>query len=112
MRQARVREVVGGTIRQHMAARLATGWASAKELSALLHIGEKEVYDHLGHIEKSAPRSGGMLVVQPAVCRDCGFVFKKRGRLTKPGSCPLCRGTFVEEPLFRLEHRGGGEQAG
>ncbi|MEW6593449.1 MAG: transcriptional regulator [Thermodesulfobacteriota bacterium] len=102
----RVREAVGGTIRQRMMERLATGWASARELSVLLHIGEKEVYDHLRHIEKSAARSGNVLVVQPSVCRDCGFVFAKRDRLTKPGSCPLCRGTFVEEPLFALEKRG------
>lgn len=94
-----------GTIRQRMMARLATGFFSAKELSGLLHIGEKEVYDHLRHIEKSAPRSGVFLAVKPAVCRDCGFVFRKRGRLTKPGSCPLCQGTFVEEPLFSLEQR-------
>lgn len=105
MVRERVREAVGGTIRQRMTARLAEGWASAKELSALLHIGEKEVYDHLRHIEKSAAHSGAALAVQPAVCRDCGFVFKKRQRLTKPGSCPICQGTFVEEPLFALERR-------
>lgn len=106
MGRSRALEAAGGTIRQRMMARLATGWASAKELSALLHIGEKEVYGHLRHIEKSAARSGGVLVVKPAICRDCGFVFKKRHRLTKPGSCPLCQGTFVEEPLFVLEQRG------
>lgn len=94
-----------GTIRQRMMARLAAGRVSAKELSGLLHIGEKEVHGHLVHIGKSAPRSGFHLAVQPAICRDCGFVFRKRKRLTKPGSCPLCRGTFVEEPLFSLEQR-------
>ena len=106
MVRERVREAEGGTIRQRMMARLATGWASAKELSALLHIGEKEVYDHLRHIDKSAAHSGSALAVQPAVFRDCGFVFRKRERLTKPGSCPICSGTYVEEPLFALQQRG------
>lgn len=105
MARRKGREAEGGTIRQRMMARLAVGWASAKELSALLHIGEKEIYGHLLHLEKSAPRSGMVLVVKPAACRDCGFVFKKRERLTKPGSCPLCQGTFMEEPLFALEQR-------
>ena len=96
-----------GTIRQQMAVLLEGGWISAKELSGRLHIGEKEVYGHLVHIEKSAPRSGFHLVLKPAACRDCGFVFAKRERLTKPGKCPKCRGTFVEEPLFSLQVQGG-----
>ena len=95
-----------GTIRQQMATLLAAGWISARQLSGQLHIGEKEVYAHLAHLEKSAPRSGCKLAVKPAACRDCGFVFVKRERLTKPGKCPQCRGTFVEEPFFSLIRKG------
>lgn len=91
------------TIRQQLVSLLRSGGFSARELSGAVHIGEKEVYQHLAHIDKSAAHLRLRLQVEPAVCRNCGFVFAKRERLTKPGKCPVCRGTFVEEPRFSLE---------
>jgi len=43
------------------------------------------------------------LVVVPAQCERCGFAFRKRGRLKRPGKCPLCRSESVQEPLFSVE---------
>jgi transcriptional regulator len=76
---------------------------SAKEISAGVRIPEKEVYFHLDHIQKTMTRKERRLVVTPASCLKCGFVFKKRERLTKPGRCPVCHGELVEEPLFSIE---------
>jgi predicted Zn-ribbon and HTH transcriptional regulator len=44
-------------------------------------------------------------VVEPARCQVCGFVFKKRDRLTSPGRCPSCRSSRIEEPLFTIQKR-------
>ena len=75
---------------------------SAKEISGLVHITEKEVYSHLEHIRRSLHAGGGVLEVTPPACRGCGFVFAKRDRLTSPGKCPVCRHEAISEPRFAI----------
>ncbi len=88
----------GETVRQAIVQFLGAEPRSAREISQALHVAEKEVYGHLEHIR----RSGRHLVVTPAECRKCGYVFGKRDRLTPPGRCPLCRHEAISEPLFSL----------
>lgn len=85
---------------------LEEGALSAGELSILLRVPEKEVCRHLPHVEKTLRKRGRRLLVEPARCRQCGFVFRKRERFTKPSRCPLCRGESVEEPLFSSPGEG------
>lgn len=107
---ARTKEAVE-TVRQEITALLEGGQEggqgarpiSAHEISALAGVPEKEVYGHLEHIRKSLNKSDRKLVVTPAVCKGCGFVFKKRGRLKKPGRCPVCRGESIGFPLFAIQ---------
>ena len=75
---------------------------SAMNVSGIVGIPEKEVYDHLEHIQKTIHKGGRILIVVPAECRKCGFRFRKRGKLKKPGKCPICRGEAIEEPLFAI----------
>jgi predicted Zn-ribbon and HTH transcriptional regulator len=91
------------TIRHEILAILTDQTLSAKDISAEVHIPEKDVYDHLEHIERSTHATGHHLTVIPAECEKCGFVFKKRERLNKPGRCPVCKGEKIQEPLFRIE---------
>jgi predicted Zn-ribbon and HTH transcriptional regulator len=37
------------------------------------------------------------LLVEPAACQKCGFEFTK-GKLLKPGRCPKCKSTWIDEP--------------
>lgn len=90
------------TIRREIIAILEEGTISAKEISAGVKIPEKEVYDHLDHIHRTMSKRDKHLVVTPAECLKCGFVFKKRERLTKPGRCPVCHEELIQEPLFSL----------
>ena len=76
---------------------------SAKEISALVKVSEKEVYSHLEHIQKTINKRKQNLNITPAECRKCGFVFSKRDRLKKPGKCPICHGEFIQEPLFTVK---------
>jgi len=73
---------------------------SAWDLSGRVGIPEKEVAGHLEHIRASLHRSGRQLEVKPAECAKCGFVFEKRGRLTRPSKCPVCHSESVHAPLF------------
>lgn len=75
---------------------------TARELSAALGIPEKSVPDHLEHLQKSLRGQGLSLTTTPASCLACGFVFRKRTRLSRPGKCPVCRGTHLSEPRFAL----------
>jgi len=75
---------------------------SALEISAEARVPEKEVYGHLEHIRKSLGEQNRKLVVTPAECLGCGFVFKKRERLTTPGRCPVCHGEHIQESLYSI----------
>lgn len=90
------------TVRHEIQALLSGHDLSAKDISMAIGIPEKEVYDHLDHVRLMLRRSGAILLVVPASCRKCGFVFSKRNRLTKPGRCPVCRGEQIEEPRFSV----------
>ncbi len=98
------------TVRQQVLDLLSgQGPVSAKEISARVGIPEKEVYGHLAHIQRSLQHGRERLRVVPACCRDCGFKFVKRERFAKPGHCPRCRGTYIEEPLYLV---GSGREQG
>src|SRR5687767_8291820 len=91
------------TPRARLRAFLVDGPATARELSQKAGIAEKEVLHHLEHLERSARARGQKLVVEPSTCLGCGFVFRDRERLAKPGSCPGCRGTPIAPPRFSLQ---------
>jgi predicted Zn-ribbon and HTH transcriptional regulator len=90
------------TIRQALINLLSGEPLCARELSRVLGIREKEVCDHLVHIERTAGARNKKLTTLPFACLDCGFVFRDRKHFTRPGKCPRCRGTHIETPRFQL----------
>jgi len=90
------------TIRQQIFSWLCDREMTAKDLSMVVKIPEKEVTVHLNHIGKTAAAKGNSLVIHPFECLSCGYLFKERKRFTRPGRCPKCKGTHVESPVFRI----------
>lgn len=90
------------TIRQQIISLLEGNTLSAKDISADIRVSEKEVYEHLEHIQRTINKTKHNFVIMPAVCKKCGFIFRKRERLKKPGRCPICRGELIQEPLFSV----------
>jgi len=90
------------TARQALLDALARGPFTAHELSREVGIPERDVVSHLEHLEKSARARGARLVMEPPVCEECGFSFKKRDRLGRPSRCPVCRSGRVSPPRFRI----------
>ena len=88
------------TIRQNIEQMLQQGPWSAQELASALLLTRQEVEGHLLHLQRSLKRR---LVVEPACCLACGYVFAKRSRLDAPGRCPECRGQRIEGPWFRVK---------
>jgi len=89
------------TLRQSIIALLKDQDLSAREISQVIGIREKEVYEHLTHIARSAAVKG-KFKVRPPVCRECGFEFRKRDRLSPPGRCFHCRSESIQPPRFRI----------
>ena len=92
----------GTTLRHALREELLDGFSTARDLSSRLGVPEKDIAHHLEHLERSLRGTGGRLEVEPASCVGCGFVFRKRERLTRPTSCPLCNGERIEPPRFRV----------
>jgi predicted Zn-ribbon and HTH transcriptional regulator len=91
------------TVRRKILSRISTCACTAKEISSAVRRPEKEVSGHLEHLRKSLRAEGRRLVLVPAECRGCGFVFRKRDRLNAPGRCPVCKGEAISDPAFRVE---------
>ncbi len=61
------------------------------------------ILEDLKAIQKIVKREGKVLMIKPAVCRKCGFVFKPEIKI--PGRCPRCHSEWIEEPRFIIKSR-------
>lgn len=75
----------------------------ARGLSEELRVKEKEIYEHLAHVERSVEAAGGKFILLPSECLLCGYVFEDRRRLTRPSRCPQCKRSKLQSPSFRIE---------
>jgi predicted Zn-ribbon and HTH transcriptional regulator len=91
-----------GTIRQQLTELLQNNQMNAREISQTLSITEKEAYQHLQHIGKSLQSRGQRLLIDPAFCLSCGFSFSGRKRLAKPGRCPICKNSHIQQASFTI----------
>jgi transcriptional regulator len=90
------------TVRRRMIDLLKSREMDARELSAMVGVGEKEIYDHLVHIRKSVAGRGKTFRLNPAACFSCGFIFRKRQRVTRPSRCPRCRSPRIAPPTYTI----------
>jgi predicted Zn-ribbon and HTH transcriptional regulator len=88
------------TPRARLRALLLEGPATARQLSERAHLSEKDVRHHLEHLLRSAKSRGEQLTIDPSRCESCGFVFRDRDRLGKPGRCPTCHSSHIRPPRF------------
>jgi hypothetical protein len=94
------------TVRQQILKSLEGALYSARDLAHLYAIPEREVEEHLTHIIRTIARKHERsFVVQTAHCEACGYVFRGRTRVTRPGRCPQCRSEHITAPRFGIEHK-------
>jgi len=74
---------------------------TVSSLAQELGLRKGEVEADLRHAIRSARASGDRVVIEPARCKQCGFLFDPE-KLSKPGKCPACRGTRIFEPLVSI----------
>lgn len=75
---------------------------SVSSLARNLGLKRGDVEEDLRHVIRTARAAGHRVIVQPALCRACGFTFGEE-KLLKPGKCPSCRGTRLYEAQIRIE---------
>ena len=75
---------------------------SVSSLARELGVGRDQMDEDLRHLLRSARAAGHRVVVEPAHCKTCGFLFGEE-KLSKPGKCPACRGTRIFEAQIRIE---------
>lgn len=96
-RQTPVPRARSRTVRQQLIDCLRDGPVSIGMLSGEIGLSENQLQNHLESLQRQV-----RLVMIPARCAKCGFEFKSRRRTRKPGKCPKCRSTYIQEPLYSL----------
>lgn len=91
------------TIRQQLIELLRRDAHDARELSQSVGIREKEVYEHLPHIERSLSAKGEKLETHAPRCIACGFRFNKREKTNPPSRCPQCKSERIGSPKYRIK---------
>lgn len=91
------------SLRQQIMDLLSEEELNALEISQAVGVGEKEVPGHLEHIIRTLGAEGKKLLVSPYTCLGCGYSFKDRKRLHRPGRCPRCKGSHIKMATYRIE---------
>jgi predicted Zn-ribbon and HTH transcriptional regulator len=89
------------TLRRHLHELLSAEPRSVSSLARELGLTRGDLEDDLRHMLRSAAVRGDAIEVLPARCRTCGFEFGP-DRLAKPGRCPACKGSRIQEALIRI----------
>lgn len=90
------------TFRKELLKILSAHPRSVSSLARELGLKRGDVEEDLRHMIRSARAGGHRVVVEPARCRACGFTFDD-DKLSKPGKCPQCRGTWLYEAQVSVE---------
>jgi hypothetical protein len=90
------------TFRRDLVKMLSAQPRSASSIARELGLDRRDVEDELHHAIRSARAAGHTIVVEPAKCKQCGFVFGE-DRLAKPGKCPECKGTRLFEAQISIQ---------
>ena len=90
------------TFRRDLVKILSAQPRSVSSIARELGLNRRDVEDDLRHAIRSAQAAGHTVVVEPARCKQCGFVFGD-DRLAKPSKCPECKGTRLFEAQIRIK---------
>jgi len=90
------------TFRRDLVKILSAQPRSVSSIARELGLDRRDVEEDLRHAIRSAQAAGHTVVVEPARCKQCGFVFGE-DRLAKPGKCPECKGSRIFEAQIRIE---------
>ena len=74
---------------------------SVSSLARELGLTRGDVEDDLRHMIRSARAAGHQVIIDPARCRACDFVFRE-DKLSKPSRCPECKQSRILEAQISI----------
>jgi len=60
------------------------------------------VYEDIEHISRSVRSKGKKVLIRPASCAKCDYVFGSRKSVKRPSRCPKCRSQWIIQPAFLI----------
>jgi predicted Zn-ribbon and HTH transcriptional regulator len=93
------------TRREEIVVLLEEGERGFDDLRRQLEIPVHVLEEDLRHIDLSVRAAGKRLVIGPALCLACGFIFTK-SKFHPPGRCPKCRDRRISGPAFSIAPTG------
>ncbi|MHA2378808.1 MAG: transcriptional regulator [Candidatus Thorarchaeota archaeon] len=76
---------------------------TAQDVCDMLDIKSRStVYEDIEHISRSVKNKGKQVLIRPANCGKCGFVFTSRKSVKKPSRCPKCRSQWIIQPAYMI----------
>lgn len=90
------------TVRQRIAELLRGEELTAHQISQQAGVQEREVAEHLRHLEHTLGHSAEHLYVLAPECVACGFRFAEREKHSRPSRCPRCRSERLSPPRFSI----------
>ncbi|MFW9846362.1 MAG: transcriptional regulator [Candidatus Thorarchaeota archaeon] len=79
---------------------------TAQDICSILDIKSRAiVYEDIEHISASVKNKGKRLLIRPASCGKCGFVFSSRKSAKRPSKCPKCRSEWILLPGYLIRDK-------
>jgi transcriptional regulator len=90
------------TVRQRIVELLRSSELTTHEISRQASVAERDVAEHLRHLEHSLLHSGERLHVLAPHCVKCDFAFDNREKHGRPSRCPRCKSERVSKARFSV----------
>jgi predicted Zn-ribbon and HTH transcriptional regulator len=63
------------------------------------------IYEDIEHISQSVKAEGKEVLLRPASCGKCNYVFSERKKAKRPSKCPKCRSQWILSPGYIIRER-------
>ena len=78
--------------------------STINELAVLFETVNSVIVEDLEHVFKSLKKSPEQLLIKPASCQKCEYVFPAhRKRFSDPKKCPKCHSERINPQVFKIE---------
>jgi len=79
---------------------------TAQDICDILELKKRAiVYEDVDHIARSVKNQGKQVIVSPARCGKCQFIFKKIKSSKAPTKCPKCRSEWIIAPGYLIRDK-------
>jgi predicted Zn-ribbon and HTH transcriptional regulator len=79
---------------------------TAQDICDILDIKKRSiVYEDINHIALSVKNQGKQVVVSPARCGKCQYIFRKMKSAKAPSKCPKCRSEWILPPSYLIRKK-------